>query len=137
MLHWTTERPKVKGYYWLKDSYKSFVSFVYEINGTWSYDLYSSLILWDSPGIEMFAGPLTMPSSTSSEWTREKPNVDGFYWAKRIRDDWGLQSILEETCVAHVHKIDGMWPWELPRKYGASYLKKIDFWAGPIPEPEE
>ena len=136
MLHWTTERPKVKGYYWLKDSYKSFVASVYELNGTWSYDLDSNLTFWKSTGIEMFAGPLIMPSSTSPEWTKEKPNFEGFYWAKRIRNDLSLQCYIEETCVTHIRKIDGMWPRKLPVKYGASCLKKIDFWAGPIEEPQ-
>lgn len=136
-MQWTTERPKVEGFYWHKDNKRSFITYVHELNGTWSYDLDSNLTFWDSTRIEMFAGPLTMPPSTSPEWTRKEPTVGGFYWAKgNKRNEFYLMCYPDKTWVVYVRKFGSAWTYEISNKYEGSCPEKINFWAGPLPEPE-
>jgi hypothetical protein len=67
------------------------------------------------------------------KWTREKPNVRGYYW---------LRVEGKDQCIRYVCKIAGMWIVSTSDADGYDvdldrYSSEIHEWSGPIPEPTE
>ncbi|MBQ9405243.1 MAG: hypothetical protein IJU37_00720 [Desulfovibrio sp.] len=66
-------------------------------------------------------------------WTKEIPQQPGWYWLKTVKNGQALQEIVRVTCDATIPKtqwagIFGSWPLG---------IKGEEFWAGPIPLPDE
>jgi len=72
------------------------------------------------------------------KWFQGCPKIDGWYWYKKHPDSKAHNTVHGKTMIYFWYDRDAG-PTAFYCSFGGHYLDydKIDYFAGPIPEPEE